>query len=59
MVQKYKEFMNEDDKNTLNNIIIFNEFDLYSKEDPIDITDETKQYYDKLLNKYFNGELNW
>ena len=38
---------------------MFNEFDLYSKEDPIDITSETKKYYDDLLNEYFHGELNW
>ena len=28
-------------------------------EDDVEITDETKQYYDNLLDEYFTGELNW
>lgn len=55
----YYQFMNEKDKNTLKNIIDFNSFDLYSKEDPIEITKETKDYYDKLLDDYFQGDLLW
>ena len=55
----YYHFMNEKDKNILKNIKEFNSFDLYSKEDPIEITKETKEYYNKLLDEYFNGELNW
>ena len=37
----------------------FNQFDLYSKEDDINISDSTKEYYDKLLDEYFFGELKW
>ena len=55
----YYHFMNEKDKNVLKNILMFNKFDLYSKEDDIEISDETKKYYDNLLDKYFYGELNW
>ena len=55
----YYHFMNEKDKNVLKNILMFNKFDLYSKEDDIEISDETKKYYDNLLDKYFHGELNW
>ena len=51
--------MNEKDKTTLKNINEFNSFDLYSKEDPIEITEEVKAYYDKLLDEYFKGDLSW
>ena len=51
--------MNDDDKDTLNNVLMFNEFDLYSKKDDINITEDIKIYYDNLLNEYFNGELKW
>ena len=57
--QEYKHFMNEKDKETLQNVLEFNNFDLYSKEDDTEITDEIKQYYDKLLDEYFEEELNW
>ena len=55
----YYYFMNEKDKTILNNIKKFNEFDLYSKEDDTEITNDTKKYYDNLLDEYFDGELNW
>ena len=55
----YKQFMNEGDKEILINVLDFNSFDLYSKEDPIEITEEVKQYYDKLLEEYFQGDLYW
>jgi len=52
-------FMKEKDNKILKDVLDFNSFDLYSKEDPIEITDEVKQYYDKLLDKYFEGDLLW
>ena len=55
----YYQFMNEKDRDTLKNILDFNSFDLYSKEDPIEITEEVKEYYDKLLDEYFEGDLSW
>jgi len=55
----YQQFMKDSDKDILKDVLIFNEFDLYSKEDPIIITDNTKKYYDKLLDEYFEGELQW
>ena len=55
----YYQFMNEKDKTTLKNVLDFNSFDLYSKEDPIEITEEVKEYYDKLLDEYFKGDLSW
>ena len=55
----YYQFMNEKDRDTLKNVLDFNSFDLYSKEDPIEITDKTKEYYDKLLDEYFEVDLYW
>ena len=52
-------FMNEKDKTVLKDVLMFNEFDLYSKEDPIEITNEVKEYYDKLLDEYFEGDMMW
>ena len=56
---EYKQFMNELDKETLKNVNHFNQFDLYSKEDSPDISDEIKKYYDELLEEYFPAILQW
>ena len=56
---EYTQFMKESDKEILKNVIDFNNFDLYSKKDDTDITDEVKKYYDNILDEYFNGELKW
>ena len=44
----------------LESVLDFNQFDLYSKED-IDfvLTDEIKEYYERLLDKFFPEELSW
>ena len=56
----YQEFMTEDDKKLLADVLDFNQFDLYSKEDiDFKLTDEIKEYYQKLIDKYFPEELNW
>ena len=57
----YRNLMNEKDGDykTLQNVLEFNKFDLYSKEDPIEITDDVKQYYDDLLDEFFMDELIW
>ena len=55
----YYHFMNEKDKIILKDVLMFNEFDLYSKEDDTEITDEVKKYYDNLLDEYFQGEMQW
>ena len=48
----------EEDEITLKNVLDFNQFDLYSKEDVnFVLTDEIKEYYDKLLKEYFPEEL--
>jgi len=56
---EYRQFMTESDYNILKDVKEFNQFDLYSKEDDTSISDETKKYYNNLLNEYFNGELEW
>lgn len=56
---EYHQFMNEYDKETLQNVNYFNQFDLYSKEDSPEISIEIKQYYDSLLQEFFPEELQW
>jgi len=56
---EYSQFMNENDNIKLLNVKNFNTFDLYSKEDLPDISDEIKEYYDNLLDEYFPQELQW
>jgi len=57
----YKQFMNKDgsDHNLLKDVLNFNKYDLYSKEDSESITDDTKEYYNKLLDEFFFDDLNW
>lgn len=55
----YKDLMNESDSEILYNVLEFNRFDLYSKNDSQEVSNEVKTYYDKLLDEFFNGELNW
>ena len=56
---EYKQFMNEKDHIILKNVLQFNEFDLYSKNDDIKITNATKEYYDTILNDFFQGDMVW
>lgn len=56
---EYKHFMTKDDEEILKNVNEFNRFDLYSKEDDIIISNNIKEYYDKLLDEYFEGDLKW
>jgi len=52
---EYRHFMVESDYDILNDVNMFNNFDLYSKEDSLfEITEEIKKYYDSLLKKYFS-----
>lgn len=56
----YQEFMTPEDQNLLEEVLDFNQFDLYSKEDiDFKLTNEIKEYYKKLIDKYFPGDLNW
>ena len=52
--------MNETDKDILTNVLDFNQYDLYSKEDTeFVLTDEIKTYYDDLLDELFPHDLQW
>jgi len=55
----YKELMTEKDKDTLKNVLEFNNYDLYSKSDELIITHEIKEYYNNLLKLYFPKPLFW
>ena len=56
---EYTYFMNDKDYLILDNIKDFNQYDLYSKEDDIYITDDIINYYKDLLKKYFPDPLQW
>ena len=56
---EYKYLTNDKDKDILKNVLDFNSFDLYSKEDDTIIDSHVKSYYEDLLNEYFFGELKW
>ena len=58
--KSYMHFMEDSDKDILEDVNHFNQFDLYSKEDTdFVITPELKQYYYSLLDKYFPEKLKW
>ena len=58
--KEYQYFMKPGDEEIMKNVLEFNEFDLYSKEDTdFQLTPEIKEYYEKLLTKYFPEPLNW
>jgi inositol oxygenase len=56
----YLHLEDETDLAMKKDILDFNQYDLYSKEDTdFVLTDEIKKYYDNLLDKYFPDELLW
>ena len=55
----YHYFMNETDKELLEDVLKFNQYDLYSKNDSTNISEETKKYYDDLLKEFFITPLKW
>ena len=55
----YDDFMGPGDEFILKDVLEFNSFDLYSKEDPIGITQSVKDYYNELLDEYFLSEMEW
>jgi inositol oxygenase len=55
----YRHLMTDSDWETYYNVLAFNTYDLYSKTDEFILTDEIKEYYDKLLAKYFPEPLIW
>jgi len=57
--EEYKHLTNDKDKRTLKDVLDFNNIDLYSKEDDTIIDSHVKSYYEKILNEYFFGDLEW
>ncbi|XP_059286991.1 inositol oxygenase 5-like [Lycium ferocissimum] len=55
----YKHLMNEEDKENLKWLHIFNKYDLYSKSKVHVNVEEVKPYYMSLIEKYFPAKLRW
>jgi hypothetical protein len=52
--------MKPGDEIIMQDILHFNQFDLYSKEDTeFVLSDEIKEYYENLLNDFFPQPLKW
>ena len=52
--------MKETDTQILEDVLDFNQYDLYSKEDTdFILTEDIKEYYQKLIEKIFPKELQW
>ena len=52
--------MKDSDYKMLDDVLDFNQYDLYSKEDTdFKLTNEIKEYYKRLLDKYFPEPLKW
>ena len=55
----YMHLMNEDDKENLKWLHVFNKYDLYSKSSVRIDVEEVKPYYMSLIDKYFPGKVRW
>ncbi|OMO93307.1 Inositol oxygenase [Corchorus olitorius] len=55
----YAQFMNEEDKENMKWLKIFNKYDLYSKSKVLVDVEEVKPYYESLIAKYFPAKLKW
>ncbi|KAF7023723.1 hypothetical protein CFC21_036183 [Triticum aestivum] len=55
----YMHLMNEEDKENLKWLHVFNKYDLYSKSSVRIDVEEVKPYYMSLIDKYFPGKLRW
>jgi inositol oxygenase len=56
----YMHFMQSGDEQLMQDILEFNKYDLYSKEDTdFVLTDEIRTYYAGLLDEYFPEPLTW
>lgn len=56
----YRQFMKPGDEMILQDVLHFNQFDLYSKEDTdFVLTDEIRAYYENLLTEFFPEPLQW
>ena len=56
----YKRFMRSSDEELMQDVLEFNKYDLYSKEDTdFVLTDEIRAYYSGLLDEYFPEPMSW
>ncbi|XP_041999376.1 inositol oxygenase 4-like [Salvia splendens] len=55
----YTHLMNDEDKENLKWLHVFNKYDLYSKSKVHVDVEEVKPYYMSLINKYFPEKLRW
>ncbi|KAE8729650.1 putative inositol oxygenase [Hibiscus syriacus] len=55
----YFQFMNEEDKENMKWLKVFNKYDLYSKSKVLVDVEEVKPYYESLIAKYFPAKLKW
>jgi len=55
----YTHLMNDEDKEMLEWVKIFNKYDLYSKSKVKVDVEEVKPYYQSLIDKYFPSKLRW
>ncbi len=55
----YSEFVNEEDKELVLWLQKFSNYDLYTKHDDFILTEQIKQYYESLLQKYFPNPILW
>jgi len=55
----YQHLMDDQDHKMLEWVQKFNKYDLYSKADDLNITDETLQYYKNVIKKYCPEKLKW
>ncbi|XP_033128034.1 inositol oxygenase 1 isoform X4 [Brassica rapa] len=57
--EAYKHLMNDEDRENMKWLKVFNKFDLYSKSKVRIKVEEVKPYYLSLINKYFPAKLKW
>ncbi|XP_024008486.1 inositol oxygenase 1 isoform X2 [Eutrema salsugineum] len=57
--EAYKHLMNNEDRENMKWLKVFNKYDLYSKSKFRINVEEVKPYYLSLINKYFPGKLKW
>ena len=57
---EYQYFVNQKDKEYFKWLKLFNKYDLYTKSEEVTLDEETKKYYQNLVNKFLNnGVLNF
>ena len=57
---EYQHFVNQKDKEYFKWLKLFNKYDLYTKSEEVTLDEETKKYYQNLVNKFLNnGVLNF